>query len=84
MSRGTPVVPVRVDQETMALVMETIQRRNFWTQCEPWSVSDFIRIALREKIAKMARCRRPRRGCITPPSATADLVKVGAPQDPSI
>jgi hypothetical protein len=39
-------------------VIETVQRRNLWSRERPWTLSDFIGIALKEKIRKMARSRK--------------------------
>lgn len=58
MSKGTPVVPVRIAPELIREIEDTIARRNFWSREIPWSVSDFIRIACKEKIRKMERCRK--------------------------
>jgi hypothetical protein len=60
MSKGTKVYPVRLDPGLMEDVEITIERRNMMTREAPWTLSDFLRIAIREKIRKMERCRRPR------------------------
>lgn len=66
MSKGTPKHFVRFSDELLKLVWETIHRRNEWSDQEPWTLSDFLRVAINEKIAKMARSRRRRGGCLTP------------------
>jgi hypothetical protein len=57
MSKGTPLVVIRVPEDLKIEVEAVIEHRNWNSREEPWSFSDFVRIALREKIAKMARCR---------------------------
>jgi hypothetical protein len=71
MSRGTRVVPVRLPEDLMVMVQITIELRNQNSPEAPWTLSDFIRIALSEKIRKMARSRgrdlQPaREGCSDP------------------
>jgi hypothetical protein len=58
MSLGTKVYPVRLAESLMMEVTATIARRNYWTRRLPWSLSDFIRVALLEKVKKMGRSRR--------------------------
>ncbi len=60
MSKGTPLTNVRLDSATVAEVVETIARRNLWSREEAWTVSEFIRVAIREKMHKMARSRKSR------------------------
>lgn len=57
MSRGTPRVAVRIPPSLRATVEVVIAHRNANSRQEPWDLSDFIKIALQEKLAKMARCR---------------------------
>jgi hypothetical protein len=61
MGKGTPKIVFRLDVETAELMRQTLERRNMWTRDEEWTVSDFIRVAVREKCAKMRRCRACRR-----------------------
>lgn len=58
MSKGTKAFPVRLPNKLLQEVNETIQRRNDHSKEEPWTFSDFVRIALREKISKMERGRK--------------------------
>lgn len=58
MSKGTPIVGVRIPPTQRAEVEAVIAHRNANSREAPWTLSDFVVIALREKIAKMARCRR--------------------------
>jgi metal-responsive CopG/Arc/MetJ family transcriptional regulator len=60
MSKGTRVYPVRLPADLVAEVELTVQRRNLMSREEPWTFSDFLRIALREKVCKMERSRKPR------------------------
>lgn len=59
-SAGTPVLPVRLHNDVKSEIERAVRRRNFHSWQERWTVSDFIRIAIREKLAKMERCRKPR------------------------
>lgn len=59
MTKGNPVLLVRVERELHEQITECIQRRNRRTREEPWDMSKFIRVAIRDKLAKMKRsCRR--------------------------
>lgn len=57
-SKGTPVRTFRCQEDLWDEVIETIARRNEWSKERPWSISEFIGVALREKIDKMARGRK--------------------------
>ena len=57
MSKGTKPVAVRLPKELLSEVVKTVERRNRNSTEGPWSLSDFIRIALVEKITKMHRSR---------------------------
>lgn len=59
-SKGNKVVPVRMDPELLSAALVTIQTRNIFTTEQPWTFSDFVRVALVEKMKKMERSRRPR------------------------
>lgn len=58
MSKGTDRYTFRLPQELMAAVATTIYRRNLHTDKEPWELSEFVRVAIKEKLAKMERSRR--------------------------
>jgi Arc/MetJ-type ribon-helix-helix transcriptional regulator len=60
MSRGTQVYSVRIPDDLMAKVEEQILSRNAFAPGQPWNRSDFIVIALVEKLKKMARSRSKR------------------------
>jgi hypothetical protein len=51
---------VRIALDIQQRVQRQIDSRNYWTQREPWTFSDFVRVALEDKLAKMARSRRRR------------------------
>lgn len=57
MSEGTPRYTVRLGDELLALVEETIARRNANSPNPPWDLSGFIRCAILEKLMKMERSR---------------------------
>jgi hypothetical protein len=57
MSAGTRNRIVRIDDETWSLFTRVTEHRNAHRDAEPWTLSDFIRIACREKVAKMDRSR---------------------------
>lgn len=61
MSRGNTILTFRIDgglQEDMELA---IASRNEHSREAPWTTTDFIRLAIREKIDKGIRSRRARR-----------------------
>lgn len=60
MSKGTRIFAVRLDNLLAEFIDQTIQRRNTWTRGIPWTFSDFVRVAVLEKVNKMTRSRRPR------------------------
>jgi Arc/MetJ-type ribon-helix-helix transcriptional regulator len=67
-SEGTPRHTFRLEDELVAEVVKTVHKRNTYTGDVPWTISDFVRIALREKLDKMARSRTRNRVSDTPPS----------------
>lgn len=66
MSKGSRVVPVRFEEELLDAVAAMIASSNERRQGEPWTTSEFVRAAVREKLAKMKRSAgwraRKRRG----------------------
>lgn len=58
MSKGTTKYVFRLDDCQKMFVDVTIARRNEFTRDEPWTLSDFIRIAIWEKLRKMERSRK--------------------------
>lgn len=57
MSLGSPRITFRIDAGTIEEMHATIALRNANTREEPWTTSDFVTQAIREKIAKMERSR---------------------------
>lgn len=61
MSKGSKVVPVRIEADLLAAICQQIDMTNEVRREEPYTLSEFIRSALREKLDKMRRGRGPRR-----------------------
>lgn len=61
MSRGNRIIKVRITAEFAAAIEAQILSRNNHSAEEPWVISDWIRVAMREKLDKMRRCRAPRK-----------------------
>lgn len=60
MSKGNPIIPVRLTPELIAEIEAAIERANDSTaraDKEPYTVSEWIRSAIREKLAHGARGR---------------------------
>lgn len=57
MSKGNRIVNVRFDAGILESIATEIARRNLNTSSAPWSMSDFIRVAVAEKLKKGARSR---------------------------
>jgi Arc/MetJ-type ribon-helix-helix transcriptional regulator len=74
MSQGTRVYTVRLSDEMMAEVQDCMQRRDFHSANSPWTLSDFIKAAITEKLSHMARSRKScRKGKVTDgPGRTAN------------
>lgn len=60
MSKGNRIISCRTPEELCQLIEETIQRRNFWSADEPWTIARFLVLAAWEKVRKMERSRAPR------------------------
>jgi hypothetical protein len=58
MSAGTRVFSVRLPVVLVDLALETARVRGRGQSGQCWSLSDFIRIAMAEKVAKMGRSRK--------------------------
>jgi hypothetical protein len=59
-SRGSPVVPIRIPVELLDRIERQIRQRNHHTHEEPWTLSDFIRVSVERNLSKMCRSRRGR------------------------
>jgi hypothetical protein len=58
MSKGRPVVPIRLDPGLIEDVELAIARRNEHSREQPWNFSDFVRVSICEKLDKMRRGRK--------------------------
>lgn len=61
MTLGNPKIIIRVPRELIAEMKEAIRRRNLRSREEPWVFSDFVRIAIRDKLHHMQRSRGRKR-----------------------
>lgn len=61
MSKGSVRWTVRVPAELLKLVQWQIAQRNAYSSREPWSESDWIRVAMEEKLKKMQRSRNKKK-----------------------
>jgi hypothetical protein len=55
MSRGSPLVTIRIPAELLGLVDEIVARSAATRRDGPWTRSSFFVRAIEEKLAKMAR-----------------------------
>jgi hypothetical protein len=58
MSRGSRIIPLRVKPELLARMQQTIERRNAITREAPWSMTDFVLAAVKDKLLHLDRARR--------------------------
>lgn len=61
MTEGNPKLLVRVSREMRDQIKEAIRRRNLRSRDEPWDMSAFIRVAIRDKLHHMERSRGRKR-----------------------
>jgi hypothetical protein len=73
-SAGTTMRSFRFNEAFWEMVEETVERRNTWSMRPPWTLSQFVRIAIVEKIKKMERSRNWRPGQRSA-AAAAELVE---------
>lgn len=59
MSKGNDRYTVRIGPELITEMEEVIARTHLTRNDQPWTSSDFIRVAIREKLDKMERGRKP-------------------------
>lgn len=57
MSKGSKIVPVRIDDDMYAEMEQAIKARNQRTREEPWKMSAFIRYCVRAELKHMKRGR---------------------------
>lgn len=58
MSLGTPRYTFRLPEELMDEVKERTELRNLTARGRAWEISDFVRIAIVEKLNKMERSQK--------------------------
>lgn len=57
MSKGSKIVPVRIDDDMFAEMVEAMESRNRQSREEPYKMSAFIRYCIRTKLEHMKRGR---------------------------
>lgn len=64
MSKGSPIITMRVSSKLLAEIREALVRALPHRRGEPWTMTGFIARAVREKLDHMARSRlnRPPKG----------------------
>lgn len=58
MSKGSPMVPIRIPAELFQRIEAQIALTNVFARDEEYTVSSWLRKAAEEKLAKMIRSRR--------------------------
>jgi hypothetical protein len=66
MSKGSPVIKVRVREPLRARIMDDIHRLNQLPQHGAMTVSDWLILAIEERLNHAARSRQPRRKASVP------------------
>jgi hypothetical protein len=61
MSRGNPIVQMRVDDEFLQRIDEAIESRNKHSREAPWTRSDWLRQAVLDKLSHIARSKGKKR-----------------------
>jgi len=61
MSKGNKVVSFRVPSDLEERIEFTIYRRNKVTRNAPWTLAEFVKAAIIEKLNHMARSRRSKK-----------------------
>jgi len=62
MSKGNQVVTVRISDKQMQDILDACKSRNDRTADEPSTFSDFIRVAVQDKLNHYSRARKQLRG----------------------
>lgn len=70
MSRGRKQLIVRVSDEQLAKIEELIKSRNLYTREAEWTISDWVRTAIDDKIKHTERSRSKQKGPTTDESET--------------
>ena len=71
MSRGSPILTLRIPAELLRLVDQKVARSVGTRRDGPWTRSSFVVRAIEEKLAKMARSNG-KRGSPLPPTYRRD------------
>ena len=74
MSKGTPRYAFRLPPDLIAAVEEVLLSRNLHTAGELWTLSDWVRVALVEKLDKVRRGRN-RKGGVRHPLRQVGVAK---------
>jgi len=61
MSQGNRIIPVRFSRQDIDDIQELIALRNAVTREKPWTMSDFIRKCVYDKMRHAERSRRKRK-----------------------
>jgi len=70
MSKGSKVVPLRIDQELLNEIEQSVGAANYYTKGEPYTTSSWIRKCIREKLDHLRRSsKRPGKGKVNIPSS---------------
>lgn len=60
MSKGSPRTTLRIPAELLRQIQEAIDRQSEFRRGEPWNMTTWIIAAIRERLDKQARGRRPK------------------------
>lgn len=66
-SKGNPIVRVRLTPDLIARIDDEVKLQNQTRAAEPYDRSAWIRQAIAQRLAHLARSRRPRRWSGAPP-----------------
>jgi hypothetical protein len=58
MTAGTPKIVVRVNAKVQSLIQSEVDARNYGRKGKPYTMSDFIRGSISEKLKHLARGRK--------------------------
>jgi hypothetical protein len=63
MSKGSPIIGLRVTEPLYSRILETIERNNLTKHGEPWTITTWILDCVRDKLAHQdaAKAQRERR-----------------------
>jgi len=61
MSKGTPNRVVRIDDDLWTRIEFQVISLKYWSKKRKWDMSEFLRTAAEEKLAKMRRSRQSRK-----------------------